>query len=114
MPPSGKVQRGQSPLWRGLGQRPSRAGASEASGAGLRRAGGPSAVRVIRFARPHITRAGRFRDAGLPYKSRSAMTLAARRPAPMAEITVAAPVTMSPPAKTLGIEVSPVSSLTAM
>ena len=42
-----------------------------------------------------------------------AMDWAARRPAPMARITVAAPVTISPPAYTLGMEVSPFSS-TAM
>ena len=42
-----------------------------------------------------------------------AMLWAARRPAPMARMTVAAPVTMSPPAYTLGMEVSPFSS-TAM
>lgn len=42
-----------------------------------------------------------------------AMLWAARRPAPMAKMTVAAPVTMSPPAYTLGMEVSPFSS-TAM
>jgi hypothetical protein len=33
---------------------------------------------------------------------------AARLPAPMASITVAAPVTMSPPAKTRALEVRPV------
>jgi len=38
----------------------------------------------------------------------------ALRPAPMARITVAAPVTMSPPAKTLGMEVSPVASFTSI
>ena len=43
-------------------------------------------------------------------RSRRAISCAARLPAPMARITVAAPVTISPPAKTLGIDVSPVSS----
>lgn len=43
-----------------------------------------------------------------------AISCAARRPAPIARMTVAAPVTMSPPAKTLGMDVSPVSSLTTM
>ena len=38
----------------------------------------------------------------------------ALRPAPMARMTVAAPVTMSPPAKTLGMEVSPVFSSASM
>ena len=35
------------------------------------------------------------------------MPTAARRPSPIARITVAAPSTMSPPAKTPGIEVLP-------
>ena len=39
---------------------------------------------------------------------------AARRPAPMARITVAAPVTISPPANTPGIEVMPVRSSVSM
>jgi hypothetical protein len=39
------------------------------------------------------------------------MLLAARRPAPIAWITVAAPVTMSPPAKTPASEVASSSSV---
>lgn len=42
---------------------------------------------------------------------RLTMVCPALRPAPMARMTVAEPVTMSPPAKTPGMEVSPVSSL---
>gem|GEM_PF-4571857 len=53
---------------------------------------------------------GIFPRSGVCYRSLSAMAAAARRPAPMAEMTVAAPVTMSPPAKTLGRLVSPVFS----
>ncbi len=53
-----------------------------------------------------------------PYSSvpskRRAISLAAFRPAPMALMTVAAPVTMSPPAKTLWMLVSPVSGLASM
>ena len=39
------------------------------------------------------------------------MPRAARRPAPMASMTVAAPVTMSPPAYTPGIEVARFASV---
>jgi len=46
--------------------------------------------------------------------SRFAISLALLRPAPMALMTVAAPVTISPPAKTLWMDVSPVSSLASM
>ena len=42
------------------------------------------------------------------------MAAAALRPAPIARMTVAAPVTMSPPAKTPGFDVAPVSSSAAM
>src|SRR5664279_2961168 len=42
---------------------------------------------------------------GAPFKY-SLIDLAALRPAPMARITVAPPVTMSPPAKTPGFEVA--------
>ncbi len=44
------------------------------------------------------------------YANRRRISLAAVRPAPIARMTVAAPVTMSPPANTLGMEVSPFSS----
>src|ERR1022692_623591 len=44
----------------------------------------------------------------------SSMPWPARRPAPMARITVAAPVTMSPPANTPGMEVMPVRSSVSM
>ncbi len=44
----------------------------------------------------------------------SSMPRAARRPAPIARITVAEPVTMSPPAKTPGTLVMPVRSSTSM
>ena len=40
-------------------------------------------------------------------RRKSSIAAAARRPAPMAEMTVAPPVTMSPPAKTPSLEVSP-------
>lgn len=50
----------------------------------------------------------------LVYRSREAISPAARLPAPMAEMTVAAPVTISPPANTLGMEVSPVSGSARM
>ena len=43
-----------------------------------------------------------------PYVRKSWMELEARRPAPMARITVAEPVTMSPPAQTRGFMVLPV------
>ena len=42
----------------------------------------------------------------------SSMAFAAVLPAPIARITVAAPVTASPPAKTPSLEVAPVASLT--
>ena len=41
------------------------------------------------------------------------MPAAARRPSPIARMTVAAPRTMSPPAKTPGMEVMPVFSSTS-
>ena len=50
----------------------------------------------------------------LPPCSQVAMPRAARRPAPMARITVAPPVTMSPPAKTPGRLVDWVASSAAM
>ncbi len=46
--------------------------------------------------------------------SRRCMDLAARLPAPIASMTVAEPVTMSPPAYTPGMDVSPVSGSTSM
>ena len=42
------------------------------------------------------------------------MAAATRLPAPIAEITVAAPVTMSPPANTPGMEVAPTSLATML
>lgn len=47
-------------------------------------------------------------------KSTLVMSAAAFLPAPMARMTVAAPVTMSPPAQILGLEVRPVSSSATM
>src|ERR1035441_3344356 len=44
----------------------------------------------------------------------SNMPWAARRPAPMARMTVAAPVTISPPANTPGMDVMPVRSSVSM
>ncbi len=47
-------------------------------------------------------------------RSTLVMSAAAFLPAPMARMTVAAPVTMSPPAQILGLEVRPVSSSATM
>lgn len=48
--------------------------------------------------------------AGAPPPRTSIMECAAFLPAPMARMTVAAPVTMSPPAQTFGLDVRPFSS----
>ena len=58
-----------------------------------------------------VGRAGGGRQSGVPL-SHASIAAAARLPSPMARMTVAAPRTMSPPAKTPGMLVIPYSSVT--
>jgi len=63
---------------------------------------------------PDLWEAGLKQDGYQPQVRKSWMELAAWRPAPMARMTVAWPVTMSPPAQTRGFLVLPVHSSVRM